>query len=517
MLREPDVARAAAVADEPTGRTVITRNRILVADDDQAVLQTVAWVLKEQGYQVSTAQGGSALLGSLEREAPDLLILDVAMPGMDNYQTLEHIKSDDRWRDLPVLIASSLPPDEAAVRTLGLGAADFVHKPVRVRELLARIQAQLRVRAMLFATRAELRSAEAELLRAREEVETRRKLVDILHEVTGDLASDEIYHIVARRVARALDISHCSVILARPGDQTGVVAAAFENPALRNVEIDLNRYPEVRAALDSRTPVLIEDLATSSLYDGVRSIWAREGVTVAIRSVVAVPFSLDRTQAGVFFLRRTGEEPPLTAEDVEFADTVIRAAVATIQRAQTIELTRADNARLEALAHTDPLTQVLNRRALTLRLTSELDRARRYSSVLALLMIDLDHFKRVNDSYGHITGDDALREVAALLQHTVRSVDVVARYGGEEFVIILPETAEPGAVAFAERIRERIEAQFFAMVGTPGSGGAGLRLTASIGVASFPSPRVDSAEDLLVQADAALYRAKSEGRNLVRI
>src|SRR6516165_8622068 len=114
MLREPDVARAAAVADGPTGRTVITRNRILVADDDQAVLQTVAWVLKEQGYQVSTAQGGSALLGSLEREAPDLLILDAAMPGMDNYQTLEHIKSDDRWRDLPVLIASSLPPDEAA-------------------------------------------------------------------------------------------------------------------------------------------------------------------------------------------------------------------------------------------------------------------------------------------------------------------------------------------------------------------------------------------------------------------
>jgi two-component system cell cycle response regulator len=233
--------------------------------------------------------------------------------------------------------------------------------------------------------------------------------------------------------------------------------------------------------------------------------------------VIALPFTLDRAQAGVFFLRRTGDEPPLTAEDVEFADTVIRAAVATIQRAQVIETTRADNARLEALAHTDPLTQVLNRRALTLRLTAELDRARRYNSVLTLLMVDLDHFKRVNDTYGHLTGDDALREVAALLQHAVRSVDVVARYGGEEFVVVLPETAEGGATAFAERIRERIEAQLFTVIAGPGTGiGAALRLTASIGVATFPSPRVDSAEDLFVQADAALYRAKAEGRNRVR-
>jgi len=134
---------------------MIANTRILVADDDPAVLQTVAWVLKEQGYDVSAAADGRTLFERLERDAPDLLLLDVAMPGSDNYQTLERIKSDDRWRDLPVLMVSSLPPDEAAVRTLGLGAADFVRKPVRVRELLARIQAQLRVRAALVAAREE--------------------------------------------------------------------------------------------------------------------------------------------------------------------------------------------------------------------------------------------------------------------------------------------------------------------------------------------------------------------------
>jgi len=329
--------------------------------------------------------------------------------------------------------------------------------------------------------------------------------------VTGELSPDEVYHVVARRVARALDLSHCSVVLARPGDRVGVVATAYENPALRNLEVQLDRYPEIRAALDHGRPVLIGDLRTSPLFGEVRRAWEQEGTRVAIRSLIALPFTLDRVQAGVFFLRRTEGEPPLTPEDVEFAESVIKAAVAVIQRAQALENTRADNARLEALAHTDPLTQVLNRRALTLQLNSELDRARRYESVVTLLMVDLDHFKRVNDTHGHLVGDDVLRELSLLLRHEARSVDLVARYGGEEFVVVLPQTGEEGAVAFAERLRERIAAHEFR-----GHGKTPLWVTASIGVATFPSPRVESAEDLFARADAALYRAKADGRDRVR-
>ena len=486
-------------------------SRILVADDDPAILQTISWVLKEHGYDVVSAQGGAALFEQLEARLPDLVLLDVMMPDADGFQVLERIKSDDRWRDLPVLMVSSMPPEEATVKTLGLGAADYIRKPFRVRELLARIQAQLRSRAVLRSAREALRSTEEELVRAREEAESRRKLVDILHEVTGDLSSDEIYHILARRVARALSISHCSVVLAKPGDRIGIVATAFENPSLRNLEIQIDRYPEIRAALDHGRAVLIQDVRTSPLYAEIRKQWESEGREVTIRSVIALPFTLDRLQAGVFFLRRTQDEPLLTQEDVEFADAVIRAAVASIQRAQMIETAKADNARLEALAHTDPLTQTLNRRALTVRLTAELERARRYDSVLTLLMLDLDHFKKVNDTHGHLVGDEVLREVALLLQNAVRSVDVVARYGGEEFVIVLPETAEEGGVVFADRIRERVEAEVFGQAEK-----VKLKLTASIGVANYPSPRVESVEDLFARADAALYRAKADGRNRVR-
>ena len=334
--------------------------------------------------------------------------------------------------------------------------------------------------------------------------------MDILHEVTGDLAPDEIYHILARRVARALDLTHCSVILAKPGDTVGLVATSYEDPSLRNFRIELDRYPEIRAALDYGRAVLVEDVHNSPLYEQVRETWKRQGLNVAIRSVVALPFTLGQLQGGVFFLRRTEGEPPLTREDVDFADAVIKGAVAAIQRAQIIETTRADNARLEALAHTDPLTQVLNRRAMTERVAAELERARRYDTVVSLLMVDLDHFKRVNDTHGHLVGDDVLRDVAAMLRHAVRSVDLVARYGGEEFVVVLPETHEAGAMIFAERLRERIEEHSFADFAP-----LGLHLTASVGVAMFPSPGANSVDELLARADEALYRAKADGRNRV--
>jgi two-component system cell cycle response regulator len=172
----------------------------------------------------------------------------------------------------------------------------------------------------------------------------------------------------------------------------------------------------------------------------------------------------------------------------------------------------ADNARLEQLAQTDPLTQLLNRRALTERIATEMERATRHDSSLALLMIDLDHFKKVNDSYGHLVGDDVLRDIGRLLLNTIRGSDIVARYGGEEFVLLLPETDEVGAVSFAERIRTAVEAYEF----DRGDDQPALKLTASIGVSVFPAARVETVEDLFSRADSALYRAKADGRNRVR-
>ena len=485
--------------------------RILIADDDPALVRTMTWVLKEQGYEVTSTRESAEVLPLMEQHAPDIVLLDLMFPDADGNDILERIKADDRWRDVPVVMISALPPEEAAVRTLGIGAADYVRKPFRVRELLARIQAQLRMRAILRSANESLRETREALTRVREEAEHRRHLVDILHDVTDELSADEIYHLLARRVARALGLTHCSVILAREGDPPRVVATAYESRLANDFTLKMELYPELRTALETARPVLVEDVRTSPLYDSVRHVWSRSGTRVTTRSVIAIPFALAPDEAGVFFLRRSVDEPPLTSEDVDFASTVIRAAVTAVQRANLIASTMEDNRRLELLAQTDPLTKLLNRRALNERLSAEMGRVRRYDTVVSILLIDLDHFKLINDTFGHLTGDSVLVEAAGLLERGVRAVDIVARYGGEEFVVVLPETTPAGAAAFAERLRELIETHAFALTrGTP------LRLTVSIGVASFPGFAVEAVDDLFAAADQALYRAKAEGRNRVR-
>jgi len=184
--------------------------------------------------------------------------------------------------------------------------------------------------------------------------------------------------------------------------------------------------------------------------------------------------------------------------------------VAAIEKAHDFADIVSDKERLEHLASHDALTGCANRRSLLETLEREWDRARRYGLVLTALMIDLDHFKLVNDTQGHLAGDSVLRQVGELLRREVRSVDTVGRYGGEEFVVILPETALHGATIYAERVRHRIQGHNFGSPALP------INVTVSIGVASVPDERATSPDTFLALADAALYRAKADGRNVVR-
>jgi diguanylate cyclase (GGDEF)-like protein len=162
---------------------------------------------------------------------------------------------------------------------------------------------------------------------------------------------------------------------------------------------------------------------------------------------------------------------------------------------------------LEQLARTDGLTGLLNQRAFKERLEEEFRRALRHGDPLSLLMLDLDHFKRLNDRRGHPFGDRVLRRIAEVTVEAVRETDLVARCGGEEFAVILPRTSLNGALTVAERIREAIEALDL----------EGERTTVSVGIAGFPGSHARSAELLVRAADEALYSSKRAGRNRTRL
>ncbi len=173
------------------------------------------------------------------------------------------------------------------------------------------------------------------------------------------------------------------------------------------------------------------------------------------------------------------------------------------------EMLQHHQADLRRMAIHDALTGLFNRREFRTRLHQEIERSRRYAHSFALLLVDADHFKAVNDTHGHPAGDRALREIARVLADTTRPVDTVARYGGEEFALLLPETQGEGAFITAERIRRTMEAVTISL-----DDGVHLKLTVSIGIGLFPQ-HGSNADHLFARADAALYEAKEQGRNRV--
>ena len=290
-----------------------------------------------------------------------------------------------------VLMISSMPPEEATVRSLGLGANDFIPKPFRTKELLARVKAQLLARDRLD--------------EARREARNRSAMMDIMTEVTASLKPDEIYQILVRRVAQALNISRCSIIITGPEDDAGTVVAAYENPGLHNLPIDLRRYPEIRHCLATGEVVHARDVCTDPLYTEVRDAWEAEGRPVPTRSAICVRFSLREHPAGVFFLRTMPDAPALTDQDLAFAEQVIRSAVAALEKAYDLEHAVLGQEQMRQLAETDPLTAVYNRRALMQKMEQEMDRAARYATRLTAMMIDIDNFKSINDTGGHAAGE----------------------------------------------------------------------------------------------------------------
>ncbi|MCX8118290.1 MAG: diguanylate cyclase [Desulfobacterota bacterium] len=222
-----------------------------------------------------------------------------------------------------------------------------------------------------------------------------------------------------------------------------------------------------------------------------------------LKSYLILPLSIENEIIGMISLN--SEQPnAFDAQDLQFFSVIGYQMAATLKHFQRFSS-------VKSMAVYDTLTSLYNRRYFDERLVVETQKAFYGGSALSLVMVDIDHFKRINDTFGHTEGDKVLKEIALLLKASVRKKDTVSRYGGEEFVLILPDAGLEEAVAISERIRRLVEQTLFDV------GKAKIHVTVSLGIANSPSHRARTKEDLVRMADQALYDAKRGGRNRVCI
>ncbi|MBI5237380.1 MAG: GGDEF domain-containing protein, partial [Deltaproteobacteria bacterium] len=213
---------------------------------------------------------------------------------------------------------------------------------------------------------------------------------------------------------------------------------------------------------------------------------------------------------GTLFLRTRKNKNGFSRKELDFCRIVANASFHAIKNAKLFERVTKEKEYLKELAVKDQLTTLYNHNFFYSRLEEEFDRSVRYETHMSIIMMDIDNFKQINDTYGHRVGDIVLREVGALIKKGVRKTDIVARYGGEEFSVILPQTAIKGAAEEADRLRQLIESHAYA-------GLAKENITVSLGVASYPHKDIMNSGDLVTAADDALYKAKHEGKNMVKV
>jgi two-component system cell cycle response regulator len=294
----------------------MTQPRLVILDPDLSLGRTLIRVLREHGFDVVAIPDVTELTAALADAPTDLLLVDIVAAGDDSAAEIARLRASAS--PVPgMLLLSSRPPDADIYRALGAGPQDFIAKPFRVHELVARVKAQLRAR---------LEAQDGQMARVA------RTPANVMADVTTGLTTSEIFQLLVRRVAQGLRIPRCSIILARPGDSRGMVVAAYEDPSIQSLPVDLTRYPELRRALDTGEVVHVEDVATDPLYEAVRDAWRADGLPVPLRSAIAIRFELRGEPAGVFFLRTTTADAPLDQRDVGFAREIVGAAVRTLER-----------------------------------------------------------------------------------------------------------------------------------------------------------------------------------------
>jgi two-component system cell cycle response regulator len=447
--------------------------RILIVDDIPTNVRLLQARLSAEYFEVFTAASGREALALLQTQEVDLILLDVMMPEMDGFEVCRRLKSDPRTHHVPVVMITALDQPSDRVRGLEVGADDFLTKPVDEMQLMARVKSLTRLKSLTDELRA--RAVTTQQIA----IEDAMRAMDRISADRGSVLIVDTDARQAERLAAYLG-DHDVDVLTEPADAVFQVTGGRYDVAL--VSMALADFDPLRVCSQIRTLDQSRGLPIILIADDGDKPRVMRALDLGINDFISRP--VDRNE--------------LAAR--------IRTQIRRHRYAS--ELRESVNSTL-ALAVIDELTGLYNRRYMDRHLAVMLGKADAKGGTLALMMLDMDHFKSVNDTHGHDAGDAVLREFAARLRRSIRGIDLACRFGGEEFAVLMPDIDHAMAESIAERVRNGVADRKFDI-----GNGIELALTVSVGISLNDAPEA-TPEHMLKRADIALYRAKREGRNRV--
>jgi two-component system, cell cycle response regulator len=451
-------------------------DKILIVEDDLFFRDMYASLAQAEGYLTDTASCGSEAFDLLSKNTYGLVITDLVLPDLSGMAILTRVRENYPGTD--VIMVTGNANLESALFSLKHGARDYLIKPVNHDEFRHSISQCMQQRR---------------LLDENEELKNMLNLFQSSQAIAGCLELDRVHHLMVEAVAREIGVSRAMglfqsdtglKLMDSKGITTGIAQHYVDSVLAYIDKFQPRNRLLIKVRLDDMPPGA--DPAASGITEAflifVRNKRALLGVIVAFNDAgMNLPDIYPRKKNIRFLLEQS---------------------VRAFQNAENYTLAKD-------MLFIDDLSGLFNHRYLEVALDREMKRVERYASHLAVLFLDLDFFKRVNDSYGHLVGSRVLREMAVLLKKSTREVDVVIRYGGDEYTIILVETSVEIAGIMAERIRSQVESNVFLA-----SEGYAIRLTCSIGYSCCPEDSMTK-QELLDMADQAMYGGKTGGKNCV--
>jgi two-component system cell cycle response regulator len=448
--------------------------RVLIAEDSVVARKLLERNLQQMGYEVVAAEDGAKAWAAYQQAPTPIVITDWEMPHLNGVELCRAIRQHPTEHYTYLMMLTARGQKEDKLQALDAGADAFLSKPLDIAELQANLRVAERIlqaEADLQAQKRQLQDLNEELVSQNEQLQQSYRLVEYANRRFSELFEN-------------VPIACFTVDIEGSIREWNLAAQQLYGYTKEEV-LHQPFYTRVfRGASASKMHEILQRVIQGSVMAGIESEdYDSEG-------------NLHYVLRSVFPIRNPNRE-------------VVGAIVSVVDVTYRVEYEnqlKALNQKLQSLAVTDGLTGLHNHRAFQDYLEEQFQTAMRNKQPLALILMDVDHFKQYNDTYGHQAGDEVLRQVARILSAHVREGDFVARYGGEEFVIVLPRTDSESAVAVAERLRRAVESAEWQL----------RPVTGSFGVACI-RPDMETRQELIEAADQALYQAKKNGRNRVEV